>query len=86
MGSSTILVIHWELGPESKHAGARFWGAHSLEVDGRVADWPKEGLIAIGASAVTVVDGEGLELLTPVANRTEGLRGAKPNSLSEPSS
>lgn len=57
-----------------------------MEVDGRVADWPKEGLIAIGASAVTVVDGEGLELLTPVANRTEGLRGAKPNSLSEPSS
>ena len=59
-----ILVIHWEWTEETKYAGSRFWGAHSIENDGRVADWPKMGMRPIGAAKVLVQEGVGLELLT----------------------
>lgn len=68
-----LLVVHWEWGPNSKHAGGRFWAAHNTDIDGRILDWPKENLIALGASEVMVTDGEGLGLLRPIAERTEAL-------------
>lgn len=70
---TTLLVVLWQWGPNSKHAGARFWAAHGTDVDGRILDWPKEDLIPLGASEVSVTDGEGLHLLRPIAERTEAL-------------
>lgn len=58
-----VLVIYWEWTDDTPHAGARFWGAHSVDRDGRIADWPKIGLRPIGAATVTVTEGVGLELL-----------------------
>ena len=57
-----VLVIYWEWisGP---HKGAKFWGAHSVDGDGRVSDWPKNGLSALGAAKVLVTEGKGLDLL-----------------------
>ena len=49
----------------------RFWAAHNIDIDGRIADWPNEGLIPIGASEVTVIDGDGLDLLRPTVERTK---------------
>lgn len=74
MSATTLLVVHWEWGPKSKHAGARFWAAHSTDIDGRIADWPNEDLIPLGASEVTVSDGHGLHLMQGIAERTEAQR------------
>jgi hypothetical protein len=57
-----IVVILWEW-CEGRHKGARFYGAHSTESDGRVRDWPAIGLRPLGAAKVTVTEGLGLELL-----------------------
>lgn len=57
-----VIAILWEW-TEGKHKGARFWGCHSIENDGRVRDWPSMGLRPLGAARVTVIEGEGLELL-----------------------
>lgn len=63
--SRTLLAVLWQWAEGSPHAGARFWGCHDLESDGRIRDWPKGplGLIPLGAAKVTVVEGEGLDLL-----------------------
>jgi hypothetical protein len=74
MNGTKLLIVHWEWSPETKHAGGRFWAAHSIDIDGRIADWPNEGLIPLGASEVTVIDGAGLDLLRPTAERTEAQR------------
>lgn len=75
--SARLIIVHWEWGPDTIHAGTRFWAAHSTDVDGRISDWPREGLIPIGAATCTVVDGEGISLLPPVAERTDELRRAR---------
>jgi hypothetical protein len=62
-----VLVVQWEWTEETKFAGGRFWGAHALENDGRIRDWPKTGLRPLGAARVTVIEGEGLDLLTGAA-------------------
>lgn len=62
-----ILVIQWEWMEKTKYAGSRFWGAHSVENDGRVADWPKMGMRPIGAAKVLVQEGQGLDLLAKSA-------------------
>lgn len=67
MASADIIVVLWEWGPETKFAGGRFWAAHGTESDGRLRDWPKEGLIARGAAKVAVAEGEGLDLLEGAA-------------------
>ncbi len=69
MAGQDIIVVLWEWGPESKHAGARFWAAHGIENDGRLRDWPQHHLIARGAAKVTVLEGEGLDLLPEAAAR-----------------
>jgi hypothetical protein len=69
-----ILVVLWEWGPNTKFAGGRFWAAHNVEIDGRIADWPQEGLIPLGAATVSVTEGEGLDLLSRTAERTRALR------------
>lgn len=60
--ASRLLVIYWEW-TEGPPKGARFWAVHSLMSDGRVRDWPKIGLRALGAAEVTVAEGEGLHLI-----------------------
>lgn len=67
--SNTVLVVLWMWPPESKHAGGRFWAAHNIENDGRLADWPTAplGLIPLGAAKVMVTEGEGLDLIEPAA-------------------
>lgn len=67
MKAEDIIVVLWEWGPETKFAGGRFWAAHGTTNDGRLRDWPAEGLIARGAAKVTVVEGEGLDLLEDAA-------------------
>jgi hypothetical protein len=69
-----LLVVHWQWGPNSKHAGASFWSAHNTDIDGRIVDWPTEDLIPLGASEVTITDGVGLHLMQPIAERTVALR------------
>lgn len=64
---AALLVIYWEWAEGTPHAGARFWGAHSIENDGRIRDWPAIGLRPLGATLVEVNEGEGLELLPPAA-------------------
>jgi hypothetical protein len=71
--SSKNLVVHWKWGPTTKFAGGTFWAVHATDVDGRILDWPKEDLIPLGASEVMVIDGEGLDLLRPIAEQTEAL-------------
>lgn len=61
--SVELLAVYWEWTEETKYAGSRFWGCHSIENDGRIADWPKHGMRPIGAAKVVVTEGEGLELL-----------------------
>lgn len=75
MSNGKCVVIHWEWGPTTKFAGGTFWAVHGTDTDGRILDWPKEGLIPLGASEVEVVDGKGLDLLAPIAERTQ--RGAE---------
>ena len=74
MAGEKLLVVKWKWGPKSKFAGSTFWAAHSTGIDGRIADWPNEDLIPLGASEVTVTDGVGLDLLIPIAERTNKLR------------
>lgn len=74
MSSSKLLVVLWQWAPETKHAGGRFWAAHNIDIDARIADWPNEGLIPLGASEVTVTERVGLDLLRPITERTEALR------------
>ena len=57
-----VVAILWEW-TDGKYKGSRFWGCHGVDADGRIRDWPKIGLRPIGASKVTVVEGEGMELL-----------------------
>lgn len=66
-----LLVVYWEWSEGTPHAGARFWAAHSADGgDGRLRDWPTDGTLrALGAAKVTVVEGEGLELLDGIARR-----------------
>lgn len=64
--AETLLAVYWEW-TEGPYKGARFWGCHAVENDGRIQDWPSRGMRAIGAAQVTVVEGEGLELLPPAA-------------------
>jgi hypothetical protein len=73
MAATDILVVLWQWGPESKYAGGRFWAAHNTDIDGKVADWPRDHLIPLGAAQVTVVEGAGLDLLPPIADRTIAL-------------
>lgn len=73
MSSTRLLAVHWEWGPTTKHVGNKFWALHATDVDGRILDWPKEDLIPLGAAEVSVIDGEGLDLLRPIAERTEAL-------------
>lgn len=72
--SEKLLVVHWEWGPKTKFAGGRFWAVHGTDVDGRILDWPKEDLIPLGANEIVVIDGVGLDLLRPIAQRTEALK------------
>lgn len=58
-----LLIVYWEWTEESPHHGSRFWGAHAVQNDGRIADWPKIGLRPLGAAKVIVTEGEGLDLL-----------------------
>jgi hypothetical protein len=67
-GASTVLAVLWEWGPGTKHEGARFWGCHGKEKDGRYSEWPKMGLRALGVSMVTVTEGEGLDLIPTPAS------------------
>ena len=72
-GRGQLLVVHWEW-THGPHAGGRFWGAHDISIDGRIADWPEQGLKPLGAAIATVIDGEGLELLDPIAAATKARR------------
>jgi hypothetical protein len=68
-GAAVIAVLwEWADGP---HKGARFWGCHGLENDGRLRDWPAQGLRPLGAARVTVVEGVGFELIRPTEQRQE---------------
>lgn len=67
--STTLLAVLW-IWTDGPHKGARFWGCHSIENDGRLRDWPSLSLRALGAARVTVVEGEGLELLEPAAAKS----------------
>jgi hypothetical protein len=57
-----VLIVLWEW-TEGPHKGARFAGAHLIQSDGRIRDWPKIGLRALGAAVTPVVEGEGLGLI-----------------------
>lgn len=61
-----VVVVYWEWGP-GPHEGARFWGAHNVTNDGRIRDWPAQGLKPLGAAKVSVAIGEGLELIETAA-------------------
>lgn len=61
-----LLCVYWEW-VDGPHKGARFWGCHAVENDGRLRDWPAQGLRAIGASRTTVTEGDGLDLLPDAA-------------------
>jgi len=59
-----LLNVLWQWGPDSPHAGARFWASHATDgKDGRLRDWPKMALIPLGAALVEVIEGDGLELV-----------------------
>ena len=55
-----ILVVLWQWGPNNKYAGSRFWAAHSTNIDGRIADWPQEDLIPLGAATASEQRAKGL--------------------------
>lgn len=67
--TKTLLAVYWEWDETSPHAGARFWALHTspdlkeTRADGCLRDWPALGLRALGAAEVTVVEGEGLDLI-----------------------
>jgi hypothetical protein len=77
-GSTQLIAVLWTYPEDSPHAGARFWGCHSTNNDGRLADWPHPPLrlIALGAAVVNVVEGEGLELI-------EAAKAARGNGQTE---
>ena len=83
--SVELLVVYWEWTEETTYAGSRFWGCHSAENDGRIADWPKHGMRPLGATKVVVAEGEGLDLLAAAAaKRAEPTTTANANAaLSE---
>lgn len=58
-----VVVIYWEWTETTPHCGARFWGCHARESDGRIRDWPKLGLRPLAAATVTISEGDGLELV-----------------------
>ena len=60
--NAEVLVVHWDY-TEGTHKGAKFWACHGVDADGRIRDWPKMGMRALGAAKVRVVDGEGLIML-----------------------
>lgn len=62
-----LLVVYWEW-TNGPHKGGRFWASHNVENDGRLRDWPEQGLRALGASTVDVMEGVGLELIAQHAN------------------
>lgn len=70
--TETLLAVYWEWA-EGSHKGARFWALHNLSTlgeptaDGRLRDWPRQGFLALGAAKVTIVEGEGLELIPPAS-------------------
>ncbi len=74
MQTTRHIVVCWVWGPGSKHAGTRFCAVHGTDIDGRILDWPSIGLIPLGASEVTITQGEGLDLLRSVAARTRDQR------------
>lgn len=60
---TTLIVVLWEW-TEGPHKGGRFWATHNTPAsDGRLRDWPTQSLRALGAAKVTVVEGEGLDLI-----------------------
>jgi hypothetical protein len=63
--SQEVLVVLWRWTEPSPHAGGRFWAAHGIDNDGRLRDWPKMHMEALGAVRARVVEGEGLDLLPP---------------------
>ena len=71
MSNGKCVVIHWEWGPTTKFAGSTFWAVHGTDTDGRILNWPKEDIIPLGAREVEVIDGDGLDLLKPIADRTQ---------------
>lgn len=66
---STVLAVLWKYS-DGPHKGARFWACHGMETDGRLRDWPKMNMVALGAASVEVMEGEGLDLL-PAATALE---------------
>ncbi len=73
---AAVLVVLWEWGPNSQHAGNRFHACHSITCDGRLRDWPEQmGLIPLGAAFCRVDEGAGLELLASLAPAPE--KGSK---------
>lgn len=81
--STDILVVLWQWGPTSKYAGGRFWAAHGTDIDGRIADWPAQDLIPLGAAKVAVKEGDGLDLLLPIKKKTEAWREPAPDTASD---
>lgn len=63
-----ILVVHW-IWTDGPHKDASFWAAHSTGNDGRLRDWPKHNMAPLGAAKITIIDGEGLDLIPPAAAR-----------------
>lgn len=61
-----VVAILWEW-TDGRHKGARFYGCHGVENDGRIRDWPAIGLKPLGAAKITVTEGEGLDLLPAIA-------------------
>jgi hypothetical protein len=75
---TAVLVVLWEWGPKSQHAGNRFHACHSITNDGRLRDWPEQhDLIPLGAAVCRVDEGAGLELLAVLAPARE--KGSKVN-------
>ena len=57
-----VIAVLWEW-TDGPYKGSRFWGCHNVETDGRLRDWPQQGLRPLGAATVTVVEGQGLDLI-----------------------
>lgn len=68
-----VLAVLWEWTDESAHKGARFWGCHDPETDGRVEAWSRIGVRALGAAEVVVEEGQGLDLLSRFFTETAAL-------------
>lgn len=57
-----MVAILWEW-TDGAHKGARFYGCHGVENDGRIRDWPKLGLRPLGAVKVSLSEGDGMDLI-----------------------